>query len=231
MKVNVVRNVLQANDLVAKECRERFRAADTLAVNLISAPGSGKTTLLEKTLPGLKPAESIVIVGDLETTRDADRLEAHAHQVIQVNTGMSCHLYANQVAESLGSLELEASQYLFIENVGNMVCPGEFDLGENLKVVLYSLPEGDDKVAKYPTIFRVADLVLLTKFDLIEALDFDLDRAREDIARLNANVPVIEFSSKTGKGMDEWLGWLRERREQGLSQKAKFVTEPVNPME
>lgn len=228
MKVNVVKNVLEANDLVANECRNRFRAADTLAVNLISAPGSGKTTLLEKTIPALKPAESIVIVGDLETTRDADRLEPHAHQVVQINTGMSCHLYANQVAQSLGELSLDTSKYLFIENVGNMVCPGEFDLGENLKVVLYSIPEGDDKVAKYPTIFRVADLVLLTKFDLIDVLDFDLDHVRKDIARLNENVPVLELSAKTGQGMDEWLNWLHARREQGLSQKAKFVTEPLS---
>ena len=227
MKVNVVRNVLQANDLVASECRNRFREADTLAVNLISAPGSGKTTLLEKTMPALQPAESIVIVGDLETTRDADRLEPHAHRVVQINTGMSCHLYANQVAQSLGDLPLGESEYLFIENVGNMVCPGEFDLGENLKVILYSVPEGDDKVLKYPTIFRVADMVLLTKSDLLGTLDFDLDRAREDIARLNANVPVIEFSAKTGQGMDEWLGWLRDRRAEGLAQEAKFVTEPL----
>jgi len=227
MKVNVVRNVLQANDLVAGECRNQFRDADTLAVNLISAPGSGKTTLLEKTLPALSPAESIVIVGDLETTRDADRLEPVAHEVVQINTGLSCHLYANQIAQSLGELPLDASEFLFIENVGNMVCPGEFDLGENLKVILYSVPEGDDKVAKYPTIFRVADLVLLTKADLLDALDFDLEHVRQDIARLNANVPVLEFSAKTGQGMDEWLAWLHARREEGLAQEARFVTEPL----
>lgn len=228
MKVNVVRNVLQANDLVAGECRKRFRETDTLAVNLISAPGSGKTTLLEKTIPALKPAfESIVIVGDLETTRDADRLEPLARRVVQINTGMSCHLYANQVAQCLEGLPLEASQFLFVENVGNMVCPGEFDLGENLKVVLYSMPEGDDKAAKYPTIFRVADLVLLTKVDLLGALTFDRERVRRDIARLNANVQILEVSTHTGQGMEEWLAWLQARREEGLARQARCVTEAL----
>ncbi len=226
MKVNVVRNVLQANDLVADECRKRFRKAGALAVNLISAPGSGKTTLLERTLPALQPEfKSIVIVGDLETTRDADRLEPLAHQVVQINTGMSCHLYANQVAQSLEGLALEAAQFLFIENVGNMVCPGEFDLGENLKVVLYSVPEGDDKVAKYPTIFRVADLVLLTKADLLGTLAFDRERVRQDIARLNANVQILEVSAETG--MEQWWAWLRARREEGLAREARCVTEAL----
>ena len=228
MKVNVIRNVLQANDIVAEECRRRFRAADTLSVNLISSPGSGKTTLLEKTIPALKPQfDSTVIVGDLETTRDADRLSPLARHVVQINTGMSCHLYANQVARSLEDLPLAESRFVFIENVGNMVCPAEFDLGENLKVVLYSVPEGDDKAAKYPTIFRVADLVLLTKADLLDVLTFDVDRVREDIARLNANVRILEFSAHTGRGMDAWLEWLRAKREEGLGGKARCATEAL----
>ena len=226
MKVNVIKSVLKANDLVAEETRQRFAQNDILAINLISAPGSGKTTLLQKTIPALGPeAKSIVIVGDLETTRDADRLQAHALAVTQINTGMSCHLYANQVASALKDLPLADAEYLFIENVGNMVCPGEFDLGENLKVVLYSIPEGDDKVAKYPTIFRVADLVLLTKADLMPHMDFDMDRVREDINRLNATVPIIEISSRDGQGEAAWHEWLKDKRGAAIGQAARFVTE------
>ncbi|MCK5179756.1 MAG: hydrogenase nickel incorporation protein HypB, partial [Candidatus Omnitrophica bacterium] len=152
MKVNVVKNVLQANDIVANKNRQTFKENQTLAVNLISSPGSGKTTLLEKTVPALGPEnKSIVIVGDLQTTRDADRLSDKVYQVTQINTGLSCHLYANQISESLDELNFKEADFLFIENVGNLVCPGEFDLGENAKVVLLSIPEGDDKVAKYPT--------------------------------------------------------------------------------
>lgn len=226
MKVNVIKSVLKANDLVAEKTRQQFRQADVLAINLISAPGSGKTTLLEKTIPALKPeGESIVIVGDLETTRDADRLSPYALAVTQINTGMSCHLYANQVASALDGLPLDKADYVFIENVGNMVCPGEFDLGENLKVVLYSIPEGDDKVAKYPTIFRVADLVLLTKADLQPHMEFDTERVRAEINRLNSTVPILVLSSRDGQGTAAWLEWLRDKRTEAIGQAARFVTE------
>jgi len=226
MKVNVVKRVLKANDIIADENRETFREAKILALNLISSPGSGKTTLLEKTLPALSPEQkSIVLVGDLETTRDADRLAPCALQATQINTGMSCHLYANQIKTGLNDLPLKEAGFLFIENVGNMVCPGEFDLGENVKVILLSIPEGDDKVAKYPTIFRAADVVLLTKVDLLDALDFDLGCVRKDLEKLNANVKLIELSSKTGKGMDEWVEWLRQKQKESIGAQAKFFTE------
>ncbi|MBU0468086.1 MAG: hydrogenase nickel incorporation protein HypB [Candidatus Omnitrophica bacterium] len=225
MKVNVVKNVLKANDIVANENRNIFNKAAVLALNIISSPGSGKTTLLEKTIPALEKQKSIVIVGDLATTRDADRVSDIALQAIQINTGMSCHLYANQISESLKKLKLDEADYVFIENVGNLVCPGEFDLGENLKVVLLSVPEGDDKVAKYPTIFRVADVVLLTKSDLLGILDFDIQRVKDDIAKLNANVTFIEISSKTSSGMEEWIAWLKEKRGKSVGQQARFVTE------
>jgi hydrogenase nickel incorporation protein HypB len=226
MKVNVVKNVLQANDIVANENRKVFKDNQTLAVNLISSPGSGKTSLLEKTIPALLPVhKSIVIVGDLETTRDADRLADKAYEVTQINTGLSCHLYANQISQSLNELNFKEADFLFIENVGNMVCPGEFDLGENLKIALLSVPEGDDKVAKYPTIFRVADVVLLTKVDLLDALDFSMDKIKEDLKKLNVNVPLIELSSKTGQGMNEWLDWLKGKLKENIGTQAKFVTE------
>jgi len=226
MKVNVVQNVLQANDLVANKNREVFKKHQTLAVNLISSPGSGKTTLLEKTIPALDPDQkSIVIVGDLQTTRDADRLSDKAYQVTQINTGLSCHLYANQIAQSLETLNVHEVDYLFIENVGNIVCPGEFDLGENVKVVLLSVPEGDDKVAKYPTIFRVADLVLLTKVDLLDSLNFNYQRVKDDLSKLNANVELVEYSSQTGQGMDRWLQWLKVKQTESIGMQARFIKE------
>lgn len=226
MRVNVVKNVLQANDIVANKNREVFKENQTLAVNLISSPGSGKTTLLEKTIPALGPdKKSTVIVGDLQTTRDADRLSDKAYQVTQINTGLSCHLYANQIEQSLNELDFKEADFLFIENVGNMVCPGEFDLGENAKVILLSLPEGDDKVAKYPTIFRVADLVLLTKVDLLDAVDFNLQQVKDDLVKLNAHVELIELSSKTGEGMERWLEWLKVKQTESIGTQARFVTE------
>lgn len=226
MKINVVKKVLAANDLVATENRRAFTKAGILAVNIISSPGSGKTTLLEKTIPALAPADpAIVVVGDLQTTRDAERVADKALQVTQINTGMSCHLYANQVAESLPELELKKASYLFIENVGNLVCPGEFDLGENVKVILLSIPEGDDKVAKYPTVFRVADLVLLNKIDLYNASNYNKQRIYDDLKKLNPEARIIEFSSLTGQGMDEWLAWLKTQKQQRVGAQARFVTE------
>jgi hydrogenase nickel incorporation protein HypB len=138
---------------------------------------------------------------------------------------MSCHLYANQIAESLPGLDLNNAGYLFIENVGNLVCPGEFDLGENVKVVLLSIPEGDDKVAKYPTVFRVADIVLLTKIDLLNSSHYNLQRVYDDLKKLNPTAPMVKFSSLTGQGMEEWLTWLRTQKQQRVGAQAKFVRE------
>ncbi|MDP8211954.1 MAG: hydrogenase nickel incorporation protein HypB [Candidatus Zapsychrus exili] len=220
------KRILDTNDQEAAKTREAFKEAGLFAVNLISSPGSGKTTLLEKTIEKLNPEQnSAVIVGDLETSRDAERVAPFAKEVVQINTGLSCHLYANQIQESLKGLNLSEIDFCFIENVGNMVCPGEFDLGENAKIILLSTPEGDDKVAKYPTIFRAADLVLLTKCDLLKVLDFNMDRVKEDIYKLNSNVKIIELSSLSGQGMEEWLSWLKDNRTSFIGAKAKFVTE------
>jgi hydrogenase nickel incorporation protein HypB len=214
MKIKVVESVLKANDAVARENRKRLDDRGVLAINLMSAPGSGKTMLLEKTLPVLRAegARCGVVVGDLQTTRDAERLQGTASQVVQINTGTGCHLTATQVEEGLGALDLEGMQFLFIENVGNMVCPAGFDLGEHLRVVLLSLPEGDDKVAKYPTLFQPADLILLTKVDLLNVLDYERKRVYEDVSRINTRATFLEISAKTGHGFDRWLAWLREQR-------------------
>lgn len=213
MKINVVESVLKANDAVARENRRRLDAAGVLAINVMSAPGSGKTLLLEKTIPALAPAaRSAVLVGDLQTTRDAERLSPLAAQVTQINTGTGCHLTATQVAEGLDSLDLRGIDFLFIENVGNMVCPAAFDLGEHRRVVLVSVPEGDDKVAKYPTLFQPADAILLTKVDLLGVLDYRRQRVYEDLSRINTRAPLIELSATTGQGLDRWLAWLMQQR-------------------
>jgi hydrogenase nickel incorporation protein HypB len=213
MKVKVVESILSANDAVARSNREVVDKAGVLALNLMSAPGSGKTTLLENTIPALAAeGRSAVLVGDLQTSRDAERLGVSAAEVTQINTGRGCHLSATQVSDGLKTLEFDDIAYLFIENVGNLVCPASFDLGEHLKVVLLSTTEGDDKVAKYPTMFQPADVVLLTKIDLIPYLDFDINRVKDDLKSINSKAPLFEIASKTGEGMEQWLEWLRNRR-------------------
>ena len=214
MKINVVKNVLEANDAVARANREQMESAGVLAVNITSAPGSGKTSLLEATIPALGPElRSAVVVGDLQTTRDAERLGHLAAQVTQINTEGGCHLSAAQVAEALGGLDLADLAFVFIENVGNMVCPAGFDLGEHTRVAMLSVPEGDDKVAKYPTLFQPADVILLNKVDLIGVLDYDTSRLYDDLSKINTRAPVFEISAKTGHGLDEWYDWLRSRRD------------------
>lgn len=213
MKINVVQNVLAANDAVARDNRQRMEVAGVLAVNITSAPGSGKTTLLEKTIPALAPdLRSAVIVGDLQTSRDAERLQDLAVEVAQINTEGGCHLSATMVRAALDTLKLDNIAFLFIENVGNMVCPAGFDLGEHARVAMLSVPEGDDKVAKYPTLFQPADVILLNKIDLSELLGHNVNQIRKDLAHINTRAPLIEISSKTGEGMGLWLDWLRQRR-------------------
>ena len=213
MKINVVKSVLAASDADAAANRRVLDAAGVLAVNILSAPGSGKTSLLENTIPALGADERCaVLVGDLQTTRDAERLGPLAAAVTQINTGRGCHLSPTEVAEGLKGLDLSEVRYLFIENVGNMVCPAAFDLGEHRRAVLLSTPEGDDKVAKYPTLFQKADVILVTKLDLIGAVEYSLDRVRDDLSRINTRAPLVELSNKTGRGLDEWLAWLRAQR-------------------
>lgn len=213
-QIHVVESVLKASEAAAGGNRRLMDEAGLLAVNLMSAPGSGKTTLLETTIPALGPdCPCAVLVGDLQTTRDAERLGPLAVETVQINTGKGCHLTPGQVAEGLRCLDLSRFAFLFIENVGNMVCPAAFDLGEHLRVVLLSVPEGDDKVAKYPTLFQKADAVLLTKVDLLDILDFDISRVRDDLSRLNTRAPFIEISSKRGDGLDRWLTWLKDQRQ------------------
>jgi len=208
-KIRVVESVLKANDANADANRARLDEAGVVCLNLMSAPGSGKTTLLQKTIPALAPVACGVLVGDLQTTRDAERLSEATSDVVQINTGRGCHLSAAQVSNGLDELDLAKLDLLFIENVGNMVCPASFDLGEHFRVALLSVPEGADKVAKYPTLYSNANAILLTKTDLVDILGFDTDLVKSDLARINTAAPLIECSPQTGEGLDSWHDWLR----------------------
>ncbi len=209
MKVKVIESVLKDNDAVAQTNRSTMNAAGLLSLNITSAPGSGKTMLLEKTITALGPdAPCAVLVGDLQTSRDAERLAGCGAETVQINTGRGCHLSAAQISAGLGSVDLSKIAYLFIENVGNMVCPAGFDLGEHKRIAMLSVPEGDDKVAKYPTLFQPADLIILNKTDLIELLEFDVEQVKTDLARINTRAPLLLLSARTGAGMDGWFDWL-----------------------
>ncbi len=213
--VKVVQSVLKANDAVAAVNRQILADHNTLGLNIMSAPGSGKTTLLQKIIPLLEQP-CAVLVGDLQTTRDADRLSAATVETVQINTGRGCHLSSTQVADGLATIDLSGIAYLFIENVGNMVCPASHDLGEHLKCVVLSVPEGDDKVAKYPTLFQAADVILLNKIDLMGVLDFSLDRVLEDLSHINTAAPLYRISAKTGEGLSEWVQWLHVQKNSTL---------------
>jgi hydrogenase nickel incorporation protein HypB len=213
MKINVVKNVLETSETLAEENRQALAAAGVIAINMMSAPGSGKTTLLQKTIPAMTDRRCAVLVGDLQTSRDAQRLGDVGADVVQINTGRGCHLSPAEVAEGMKHLDLPSLDILFIENVGNMVCPAAFDLGEHLRVILLSTPEGDDKVAKYPTLFQQADAILLTKMDLAEILEYNKDQPRQDLAHINTRAPLMELSVKDGTGLDAWLTWLQGQQQ------------------
>ena len=212
--VEVRKNVLKQNDLVARALRARFRAAGVFVVSLVSSPGSGKTAFLEKTLTLLRPRYRVAaLVGDLATENDAVRLARSQAPVKQIITGTLCHLEAAMVQNAVDEEEWDLSQldFLFIENVGNLVCPSSYDLGEDLRVVLLSVTEGEDKPLKYPTIFNSADVAIVTKSDLAEAVEFDWESTRRNIQAVRPGMRVFQLSAKTGDGVEEYLGFLAER--------------------
>jgi hydrogenase nickel incorporation protein HypB len=207
--VEVRQNVLKENDIVARELRQRFHDAGVFVVSLVSSPGSGKTAFLEKTLTLLRPNYRVAaLVGDLATENDAARLARSQAPVKQITTGTLCHLEAAMIRKALEGWELDQLDFLFIENVGNLVCPSSYDVGEDIRVVLLSVTEGEDKPLKYPTIFNTADLAVLTKMDLAEAVEFDLAAARANVQRVRPGMPLLKVSSKSGAGMGEWLRFL-----------------------
>jgi hydrogenase nickel incorporation protein HypB len=215
MEIKVVRKVLDANDRMAEQNRALFKDKGVFVINVMSSPGSGKTTILEHTLTTIMPGiKSAVIVGDVSTTNDADRLVKSGAPVVQVNTdafGGDCHLAAHVIENAASQLDLDNIDLLIVENIGNLVCPAEFDIGEDVKVVVLSVTEGEDKPVKYPLMFRVCDSAILNKIDLLPYLDYEKDLAVESIHKIHPNMPVFEMSAKTGDGFDAWIDWLKQQ--------------------
>ncbi|MFZ1036150.1 MAG: hydrogenase nickel incorporation protein HypB [Smithella sp.] len=212
MKVTVVKNVLDANDRIAAENRELFDHHKVFVINLMSSPGAGKTTLVEKTIAALKDKYRIgVIEGDIQDTYDADRIAKLDIPVVQINTGGACHIDGNMIREALPTFDLSKTDLLIIENVGNLVCPAEFKIGENVKIMLLSTPEGADKPAKYPLMFQESSALLINKMDLMPYVDFDLEKARRDALALHRDLKIFEVSCKTATGLETWIAWLTQR--------------------
>ena len=212
-KVNVQEKIQSENERVAAANRAAFARAGVLVLNLVSSPGSGKTTLLEGTLdrfpqPGLR---SLVIEGDVSTARDLERVKAHGGSGVQINTGGGCHLSARMVADVLDRLDLASADIVFIENVGNLICPSTYDLGEDAKVVLLATTEGDDKPMKYPAVFHESALAVLNKTDLLPHLSFDIGKVEKEIAVLNPLCEILRVSALRGDGMDAWISWIGAR--------------------
>jgi len=230
--VRIEQDILSKNDSYARTNRQRMAEKGVLAINLVSSPGSGKTTLLTRTLLDLKDQLPMAVIeGDQETSNDADRIRATGVRAIQINTGKGCHLDAHQVGHAINTLGPEAGSVLFIENVGNLVCPAAFDLGEAHKVIILSITEGEDKPIKYPEMFGAADLVLLNKIDLLPHLLFKIDKCVEYLRRVNSKLQILQISAITGQGMQDWYDWLKSARQVrsiGHSlQKAPELEKPV----
>jgi hydrogenase nickel incorporation protein HypB len=222
MEIKVVRKVLDANNTIAQLNRKMFSDKGVFVLNLMSSPGSGKTTTLEKTLARILPdVKCAVIVGDICTSNDADRLARTGAPVVQINTdefGGDCHLAAHVIGKAAEDFDLDDIDCLIVENVGNLVCPAEFDIGEDARAVILSVTEGEDKPVKYPLMFRVCDVALLNKIDLLPYLDYDREAAIEYIHKIHPQMPVFELSAKTEEGFDPWLDWLKAKVYQKLIQ-------------
>ena len=217
MRVTVEEKVLSENDKLARTLRERFRKHRVFCVNIISAPGSGKTALLERTLEALpKSAKVALLTGDLQTENDAKRLAKAGFPVKQITTGDTCHLDASMVIKALADWDLEAIDILFVENVGNLVCPTSYDLGEHAKIVLLSVTEGEDKPLKYPSIFAAAEVCVINKIDLLPYVPFNLNQAIANARHVHPGMDVIETSCTKVQGLDAWLAWIERRRQAAM---------------
>jgi hydrogenase nickel incorporation protein HypB len=214
-EIKIVRKVLDVNDTIANQNRELFREKGVFVINAMSSPGSGKTAILVETLSHIaKKIRCGVIVGDICTSNDADRLAGFGAPVVQVNTdafGGDCHLAAHVIKTAVNSFNLDDIDLLIVENIGNLVCPAEFDMGENLRIVVLSVTEGEDKPLKYPLMFRVCDAALLNKIDLLPYLDYDRKAAVQNILKVNPQMPVFEISAKTQEGFNSWIEWLMQK--------------------
>jgi hydrogenase nickel incorporation protein HypB len=222
--VQIEQDILGRNNADADANRARLAEAGIFALNLVSSPGSGKTTLLVETVTRLKDRVPVAVIeGDQQTTFDADRIRATGVPALQVNTGKGCHLDAHMIGHALDRLNPADNSVLFIENVGNLVCPAAFDLGEAHKVVILSVTEGEDKPLKYPDMFAAADLMILSKVDLLPHLSFDVERCLDTARRVNPDIAVLQLSTVSGEGMDAWLDWLTEGRKTALARRASAL--------
>jgi hydrogenase nickel incorporation protein HypB len=211
-KIDVERKIQDENDRVAGRNRKVFGDAGVFVVNIISSPGSGKTTLLETTLDKLAAKLPIAVIeGDVSTERDMDRVRARGASGVQINTGGGCHLSAAMVEQVLGEVKLDEAEIVFIENVGNLICPSTYDLGEDVRMVLLSTTEGDDKPMKYPAIFHEASLAVINKMDLLPHLTYDLEKVETEIRVLNPDCEILRLSALTGEGMDAWIDWIMNK--------------------
>jgi hydrogenase nickel incorporation protein HypB len=212
MEIRLVKDILQANEVIAAQNRELFAQKGVYVINLMGGAGAGKTTLLERTIERLKGKRRLAVIeGDIATSRDAERIAAHQIPAVQINTGGECHLDGNMVRGGIGQLDLAGIDLLVVENVGNLVCPAEFNIGEDTKVMICSVAEGDDKPLKYPLMFQVSSVLLLNKIDLLPHVPFDVERFRADALKVNPRLEIMPLSCTTGEGLDAWLSWLEER--------------------
>ena len=210
MIVPVMANIMNANNLLAEQNRKYFDEKSIYVVNLLASPGAGKTTFLEETIRRIKSNIPVAVIeGDLASDVDALRIEKLGVQVVQINTGKGCHLNAAMKQKAFESLKLETIHVIFIENVGNLVCPAGYKLGENVTVLLTSTTEGDDKILKYPPVFQMANLLIVNKIDLMPYVDYDLERLKKEFIRINPKTRLLSLSSKTGEGFDDWIDWLK----------------------
>jgi len=216
--ISLEKEILAKNNMLAARNRTWFEEKNILALNLVSSPGSGKTTLLERTIRDLGDETEIsVIEGDQETENDAARIRRTGCRVVQINTGTGCHLESNMLARGVEELQPPANSIVMIENVGNLVCPALFDLGERAKVLIFSVTEGEDKPQKYPHMFRAAEIVILNKTDLLPYIKFDMEKCIQFIRQVNPGVRIVPLSATGGEGLNPWYGWLRERHKEGSS--------------
>lgn len=214
-EISVETDILSKNNLLAERNRGFFEALDIFAINMVSSPGSGKTSIIERTIAEISDQlKFYVIEGDQQTANDAERIQKAGAEAVQINTGNGCHLDADMVNKAAKQLAPESHSVLIIENVGNLICPSMFDLGEGKRITIFSVTEGDDKPAKYPTIFHTSHVCIINKTDLLPYVDFDIERAKNLVKRLNPEMEFFEVSAKTGEGMDEWYNWLKSQHQQ-----------------
>ena len=212
MKISVVRDILEANERIAQQNRDLFIKNGLLVINLMSSPGAGKTSLLEKTIDNLKDNIKIgVIEGDIQSTHDAEKIASKGIPTVQINTGGACHLDGNMIRDTFKEFDFKLMDLLVVENVGNLVCPAEFKMGEDYKIMILSVTEGDDKPSKYPLMFHESRVLLINKIDLLPYVDCSLEKIKADSLKINPDITIFQISCKTGEGLEGWYNWLRER--------------------